>query len=244
MPAMPLAAMFTWDTPPQSLAELEAGPDDAFRSIYDGYTVPPEGYRPVDLTPFFNSYLTDSPQRPGWFGTGPENDLSALPTGRQWFAGIPFDIPANGKPQCLILAREGDDADAFPTQLWRLPIRRQVRAVAFLQTCSRPDAFSRHIYDRAKVNPGTVATYVFNYADGEQVTLPLRWNVDIADWNSRLGSARAKTAWTGRTEVGALARVEVLQWDNPRPNAALESIEIISGMTTTRPAVLGMTLVE
>ncbi|NLF19571.1 MAG: family 20 glycosylhydrolase, partial [Lentisphaerae bacterium] len=239
--ALPLSAEAMASAQPLDLAALPYRPAEVFQDLRE----PPDGrtasFLPVDLRGWANRRLSDRPERPGWLGLGPQHDLTALPTGRQWWCGVPFDILPGDGDQCLVLASSEDADGALPEEAWAIPVGTAADALVFLHTGSRPARFSRHIYDRAGINPGLIGRIVVRYDDGQTVEEELRWNVTLADWNSQLGSACGRSAWTGTTAGGALARVEALTWRNPHPEKAIASFDLVSARSTVRPVLLAVT---
>ena len=237
---IPLSAEFSWSPREPKLDELGFEPSAIFRQLHDSPSTPPKEFLPLDLSGCANRRLADNEDRTGWLGDGPDHDLSSLPTARQWLANVPFEIPAKGT-QCTVLARNEDPNPALPNRAWQIPVAAKVKGLAFLHTCERPATFTRHIYDRRKVNPGTLGSYVIYLADGREVVVPLRWNKEIADWNSQLGPALAETAWQGKTKGGAQIRLSVFRWQNPYPDVAVESIDFVSGADKVRPVLIAAT---
>jgi len=242
MTGIALTGEAVWSRQPVDLAALPYRPAEVYQDLWER----PAGaarYLSVDLSAFANRRLTDRPEQPGWMGLGPQHDLASLPTGRQWFAGVPFEVLPGTGAQCLMLAAAKDTEGAFPEDAWEIPVGTRAEALVFLQTGSRPERFARHIYDRAKINPGRIGTYVVRYADGETEEQPLQWNVTLADWNSQLGSAYGRAAWTGRTAGGALARLEALTWRNPHPEKVIAALDVVSTRSSVRPVLLAVTAV-
>ena len=77
-----------------------------------------------------------------------------------------------------------------------------------------------------------VGDYVVHYADGEQVVIPLEYERDLRDWNGEIddetAADRAKTAWVGRTPSGSLRRLYLSTWENPRPDASIATLDILT----------------
>ena len=245
MCGMTLSAENTWSAAKPTVDRITYEPAEIFRHLWEDKPAPrPQSYALIDLSNYANRRLADTQMRLGWLGLGPDSDLSALPTGRQWFGGVPFAVPPAGNNQCLVLAGDGDNERLFPLRAWQVPVNIRARKLAFLQTCSRPERFSRHIYDRRRVNPSKVVRYLVRYSDDQTEEVTLNWNREISDWNSQLGSAYARTGWRGKTRNGALARVEVFEWLNPRPEVTIRALDIISLQSTVRPVVLGITAMQ
>ena len=245
MTAIPLSAENCWSSERPGVAEIDTQPADVFRQLWDARpSRQASDFVPVDISQYANRTLEDDELRRGCLGLGPDHDLSAFPHGLQWLGGVPFRIPAPSRHQCIVLGAEADDERQFPSRVWRIPINVKAQRLALLQTCSRPPEFSRHIYDRAHVNPGDIMRLILHYADGQKAELTLRWNIEIADWNSQLGSAFGRTAWVGRTEAGARVRTEVFEWEHPHPECVIEALDVISAKSSVRPVILALTAVR
>lgn len=245
MAGMPLAAEFSWTPRRPDVGELAYAPADVFRELWRrGPRAQPAGFVPIPLAGHVNRTLADSRRRLGWLGLGPANDLSALPTGRQWLGDIPFDIASADGDQCIVLAAKDDGDRELPARAWQVPVNVRARRLAFLHACSRPARFTRHIYDRQRLNPGPIARYVVHFADASSTDVTLRWNLEMADWNSQLGSAYGRPGWVGRTRAGSLARLELFEWENPKPEVEITAVDIVSLRSTVRPVVVGITAVQ
>ncbi len=242
MTGMVLTGEAAWSRQPLDLAALPYRPAEVFQDLWERAPAA-AAFLPIDLSGFANRHFADAAERPGWMGLGPRHDLSALPTGRQWFQGVPFEVLAGPGPQCLMLAAAKDAEGTLPEDAWQIPVGAAAEALVFLHTGSRPERFSRHIYDQGRVNPGPIGRYVVHYADGETEEIPLEWNVTLSDWNSQLGSAFGRSAWTGATAGGALARVEALTWHNPHPQKPIAALDVVSLRSTVRPVLLAVTAV-
>lgn len=242
---IPLTAENAWSPGNPAVAEFGYRPAHVFQDLWKtDRPMPPTTYTPIDIGTYANRSFADTETRMGWLGLGPGNDLSALPVGQQWFAGIPFNLIGPDRKQAIVLAQDGDNERAFPVRAWQIQVNRKARTLAFLQTCSRPEKFTRHIYDRRNVNPSKIVRYIAYYADGEKADITLNWNVEISDWNSQLGSAYGQTGWQGNTAAGALARIEVFQWNNPRPDVPIAALDIVSLQSTVRPVILAVTATQ
>ncbi|OQC16726.1 MAG: Glycosyl hydrolase family 20, catalytic domain [Lentisphaerae bacterium ADurb.Bin082] len=242
MTAFVLAGDRCWKKSTAPLGDLPYRPIEVFRKLYDGASARrPARFRELPIADWGTMALTGGGPY-AWMGQSPEHDASALPTGRGWFAGVPFTIPADGKP-VIALASEKDDPDLVPDSAWQIPVNGKVAGLAFLQTCSVPEKFQRHMYDRTKINPTKPGTYIIHYADGATTAIPLDWGVNLASWNTQIGSSDAVIGWQGKTRGGAMLSVEVLTWWNPRPEAEVVAIDFLSSRSTVRPALLGLTAI-
>ena len=90
-----------------------------------------------------------------------------------------------------------------------------------------------------------VATYRLNYADGQKVDLPVVYGQDVRDWNtgSDQGQAtpKATTAWTGAGGNGAIRLFQRI-YENPRPDAEVATIDLISANANAAPFVVAITV--
>jgi hypothetical protein len=243
--AIVLAAENAWTTGRPALEDIRYRPGQLFGEILP--EEPPravERFVLVDLSGHFNERLDDREGR-GWLTRDRMHTLGTVPTGRQIWGGVPFQIgPPQGEgTDCVVLA---DDAEAsrYPEAAWEIPVGCRVDAIALLHTLSQPRQFSEHIYDRRKVNPSHLGRYEFLYADGRRAELSLDWEVNICHWNHRFGAAYGRRAFERRTAGGALVRLDYFVWKNPRPDVALRAVNLISGKDQARPVLLAMTGID
>ncbi len=203
-------------------------------------------FKLLDLAPFCNASTIDTERKTEWMRLGPEYDLRALPTGRTWIGGTPFDLldpAANNGRSCIMLADEETPTDTYPTGVWGIPVRTTARAIRFLHTTGVPDRRVGHIYDRQGHRPGRLGEYVITYADGGEVGAELKYEANISDWNSRRGPVQAVDLWQGQTRAGALATLAVWEWANPEPDREIASVSMVSAQAEVQPVLLGVTLV-
>jgi len=240
--AIPLAAENSWTCGRPTLEQIRYRPAEVFDRIWPAeLTRPVERFYLIDLSAHFNEWLDDRDGR-GWLAGDRQHTLATLPTGRQIWGGVPFQVgPARGRgPDCVVLA---DDAESsrYPEAVWQIPVGERVDAIALLHTLSQPRRFTEHIYDRRRANPSHLGRYEILYADGQRTELDLVWEANISHWNHRLGSAHGRTAFAGRTAGGALVRIEYVRWPNPRPDVPVQAIDLMSGKDHAKPILLAMT---
>jgi hypothetical protein len=240
--AIPLAAENSWTTGRPALEQITYRPSEVFGRLWP--TAPPrpaKHFRLIDLSAHFNEWLDDRDHH-AWLAPGREHTLATIPTGRQVWGGVPFQIGPDGRtgPNGVVLA---DDAESsrYPDAAWQIPVGARIDAIALLHTLSQPRRFAEHIYDRARVNPAHLGRYEILYADGKRAELSLDWEVNICHWNHRFGSAHGRTAFVGQTTGGALTRLEYVLWTNPRPEVPVQTVDLISGKDQARPVLLAMT---
>lgn len=77
-----------------------------------------------------------------------------------------------------------------------------------------------------------MARYLVHYADGQTATIPLVSELDLDDYRQKTPAPLpgAQIAWTHLYEgTGLFAVAYSKQWNNPRPNIAIQSIDLFYG---------------
>jgi hypothetical protein len=77
-----------------------------------------------------------------------------------------------------------------------------------------------------------MARYIINYADGQSVTLPIYSEIDIEHYRQETPKAipGAQLSWTSKYEGSNESAVAYSkQWNNPRPDVAIKSIDFTYG---------------
>ena len=211
------------------------------RQIGRGFVeAPMEDYQPVDLAPFCNAGMS-------FLGA------AASPViGRQTFHGLPFQIgPAAGDGMRCYLGFCGEVGVRHSITV---PMGSVARRVIFAHALLQSELFQGDPIGRL------VATYVFRFADGQEVAAAIRERLEIgvvpATWGQVPFLAmpdqkdRLMPRYEGRWDQVATRQFEALRgaaqayylwaWESPHPEQALESV-------TIRPAdrkflVAGITL--
>jgi beta-galactosidase len=111
-----------------------------------------------------------------------------------------------------------------------VPVNAKADALFFLHT-ARMDQ-RRNDNERKENKRFEMARYIVNYADGQSVTVPIYAEIDIDDYRQKTPTAipGAQIAWTRPyegTEYSAVAYS--MQWNNPRPDVAIKSIDVTYG---------------
>ncbi|MHB8863973.1 MAG: glycoside hydrolase family 2 TIM barrel-domain containing protein [Pirellulaceae bacterium] len=180
---------------------------------------------PIDISKHATAYRT---QR-GWFGDA-RFTLTDLPAGRQQLAGVTFEIydfPTSPVPTCIMLAGPNLSA-VLPTEVRAIPVHRRADALFFLHT-ARIDQ-RRNDQEKKEGQQFELVHYVVHYADGQELTIPIVSELDIDDY--RVSEPRAlphaQLAWTRPYEGTTYhAAVYSRQWNNPRPNIEIQSIDVL-----------------
>jgi beta-galactosidase len=187
----------------------------------------PLQYTPVDISKHATQYRDER----GWFGDR-NRTLADLPTGRQTFAGVPFDVftfATSPVPTAIMLGGPGVPNNP-PEEVRGITVSRKADALFFLQT-ARMDQ-RRNDQERRERKQFIMARYVVHYADGATVEIPIRAEVDIDDYRQKQPGPLpgAQLGWSKRyPDSEEHAAVWVMQWDNPRPDVEIRSVDFVYG---------------
>jgi beta-galactosidase len=170
-----------------------------------------------------------------------------MPRGENPFAGVTYRIPdfrTSPVPSCIILRGK------TPSVLG-LKVGQKADALFFLHTfeASRQALNwkpGRRELDKA---PPVVFQYVVRYADGKTEEVPVRCGEGVGHWLDKAPKALKSAAigWSApfaNDDSGDQAVVYSMQWNNPRPDAEIESLDIALGPDGPRwgaPALLAVT---
>jgi hypothetical protein len=170
----------------------------------------------------------------GWAGEQPGNDLASLPTGRQEFAGIPFEVidPAENERRAAIgiSSREGFH-DAC-----EVPVGAQAASVYLLHTAGGENPIGR---------------FEVHYADGTsegQYVMKGRhlngWWLPSDPHGSRRHDPVARVAWWGPNDIFPNVGCYVYGWDNPHPEREIDRLVFRASENGAFWPVLGVTLCD
>lgn len=183
----------------------------------------------------------------GWF-RHPTGDLSHLPLGENTFAGVKYAIPdlkTSPVPSCIILRDRAKEEGVRD-----LPVGRKADALFFLHTLGASrQALTWQPGRRAQdTTPPVVFQYVVHYADGQSADVPVRLGQGVGHWLAAEPKAlrEAAVAWSADLpgEATEKAVLYSMQWNNPRPEVEIRSIDIVCPEDARRygePAVLAIT---
>lgn len=161
--------------------------------------------------------------------------VEPFPT-RMAFHGVEYrlvDAKAN-RGKAIIVLRASDHDPAAPATVKGIPAGgAKADRLWFLHTGAWP----------SEGGYGTViARYEIVYADGTRAVAPVRIGQEITDWWNPQPVSGAQVAWTGRNEKCGLVGVYSMSWDNPHPDRAIASIDVIGNLAQTQLILLGITL--
>ncbi|HEX4645785.1 MAG TPA: serine/threonine-protein kinase [Verrucomicrobiae bacterium] len=215
------------DLPPLTGTLLPFSPEELAQKI------PPHDFktpsRCIDLSAWFNAPLGES-----WQGDANiDNDLRDLPRGIHEFAGVPFD--SRGVVQLANPRWPG----RFPTNISGIKINQRCRRLQFLHSTSWTAA-----------EGAEVARFIIHFKGGRTAELPLRYGEHVRDWwewpdEPELRATDSVVAWRGTNPLAVASKVMSVRlfkttWDNPEPDASIETVDFVSGQATA-PFLLAIT---
>jgi RNA polymerase sigma factor (sigma-70 family) len=198
----------------------------------------------IDLKPYINAALTDSPASRG---KNTENNLAELPKGTHIYGGVRFDVEG-------LIQLDGTNMQAFkkdyPAEADGIPINQKCSKVYLLHGAN-------WIYGHDFGT--TVAKLVLHYADKSTREIEIVAGKHVFDFWSPLfttGVDRSylqmadgtERAWTGSNPlVKKIWPDESLvlyrsAFENPQPDVAVSSVDYVSIQTGTAPFLVGLTV--
>ena len=212
-----------------ALSERDGGGlHQVYRRLPERVPPPAARFAFVDLRTVVNRGLRHRahPGVEAWTGEG-VNDLRGLPTGRQRFGAIEFDVidpAANGGRAVLRVQPAAKDAPSAVT----IPVPSlKGRGLYFL-----------HATAGGSPAHAVVAQYEVCYADGAVERIPIRQAHEIGHWwgpseqvdprrpGDALDRGRTRVAWRGANGEWADVGLYMTGLDNPRPETAVTAIRI------------------
>lgn len=197
---------------------------------------PLRSFRTIDMRAVVNAdFGAGKPGVPGWTGE-PGNDLAAMPSGKQSFREVPFDVidPAsNGRRACLAIS----NAPGYKAKQ-TLAINAVTRSFYLLHTKDGDDLAGK---------------LTVHYADGASHFEYTRAGVNINHWwaprdsqyqirNAPEQRERMQVAWRGPNRMFGDVGVYVVGFTHPHPDRMIETIEFESMDTGAKWMILGVTL--
>ncbi|MDQ2798332.1 MAG: hypothetical protein M3Y13_01665, partial [Armatimonadota bacterium] len=197
-------------------------------------------YHPVDISKQANQYRTER----GWFGDKAFT-FADLPTGKHVFGGVSYnvyDFATSPVPTAIMLGGNGIPNN-LPDHVDGIPVGRKADALFFLQAARIDQRRNRdELRDNRKFE---MADYVVHYADGQTVKVPIYSEISVYNYQQETPTALpgAQIAWTKPYADGKSSAVAYsMQWNNPRPAVAIQTIDLVYGPDRRGvPALLAVT---
>jgi hypothetical protein len=186
---------------------------------------------PIDISSSFN--ISD---RLPSLGT----DLGGLKTGSIYLSKVPFDLKlAHGK-YAIAVRTEGRERTGLPAAVTGIRVGEAVTSLVFLHASARrasnKESF-RLIWDQQDT-ADLLGWYEVVYEDGFTTTVPIRYGVNILEWDwDKRSSARDYCYGADALSIGSDPNNSVtffaFEWINQRPGKVIEEIRL-KGTTAFR----------
>jgi hypothetical protein len=146
---------------------------------------------------------------------------------------IPFDLRRANGMRAIIAGTEGKDATGLPKSVTGIQVGEAPTSLIFLHASARP-AKNRPSYRLIWDQPDTadlLGWYEVVYEDGFVSTIPIRYGVNILQWNwDQRGSAQDLCYNADAVAVGGRAKDRVTffayEWINPRLGKVVQEIRL------------------
>lgn len=188
-------------------------------------TTTPGNYRPVDISAACNTGFRDDVAgdgRGGWTDQGAQ-DLRDVPTGRQTFRGVPFEIGQ----RCVILRGQG--VERYPASAV-IPVGQPADVLYFL-----------HAVAWAGRN-ATAFSYRIAYTDGSAIEVPIVTGREVSDWWQPQETAESAIGWQGRpAPAGGLG---IYPWQNPHPERRIAQVTMTATGGKPIPILVAITAAD
>jgi len=162
--------------------------------------------RSIDLGPHANQKLNER-----FHNYREGNDLAALPTGRQTFAGIAFTVGGG-------VVQVGGEK---PAKVEGIKVGAKVVKLHFLHACG----FS----GRIPLNT-PIGKYVVHYQDKSTEKIEIVYGRDVVDWWVQPGVAdptRGKVAWEGQNAFSAI-KLFLTTWESSNPEKRIVALDYVA----------------
>jgi hexosaminidase len=185
----------------------------------------------ADLSEAYNASLA-AKDAAGWFGLGPEHDLSKAPGGIVRLRGLQFQLGEPAGRSVLAFQSKLSTDDKRPTEV-RIALGAKAAQMALLCTT-----------DFAAQAGTPVAECRLHLADGSVHKQPIVYGEHVLAHTDLNAAANAPVVWTGQTPGGRRVGLRVLLIDNLKPTEVIEALTITSAGSEAGLLVLGLSGLE
>ncbi len=172
-------------------------------------------------------------------------DLGGIETGPAAFGKLSFDLAASGANTAVIAATDGRDNSGLPKEVSGIPVGQDATSLIFLHASAKP-AFNRESYRVIWDQDDTadlLGWYEVVYEDGFVATIPIRYGVNIQEWNWDKRTAAGDYCYgADAVPLGGAENRRItffaFEWPNPRPGKVIKEVRL-KGTTGFRGASRG-----
>ena len=230
------AAEYQWKTSGPSLHALDYDPAWELRRRlkYGGVPLrrPKSGYAPIPISNLCNAKLGADRNFPILSADKVAKIAAELAKTPE---GFKLTVTPDGKIAAAVLS--GGKRDDYPTGKITIPVNGQIAGLSFLMTATRP-CHEAGVADKYRYFP-EAAVLKINYADGKSRRVPVRYNMEINDWNSLTSGLGCRFVIRGNDDNGSLYSLYSFDWNNPDRKKKVASVEFSSARKNgVAPALL------
>ena len=218
------------------LSDLAQARMPHIRSRFRGHRPPTSTesqFSAIDISPHFNT-------------AGQEGlvdcDLRTLKAETVYAGKAPFHLGTSNGKAAIAVATTGDQATTFPSSVSGIRIHSDFSSILFLHACAKPaanrepDRLLWDVFDSADL----LGWYEVRYEDGYAETIPIRYGVDIAEWNWQSRKLDRDYCYGADPIMVSAADAKAItmfayEWENPRPGKAVSELRL-NGTTGFRGA--------
>jgi hypothetical protein len=194
-------------------------------------------YTTIDLSSYATRGLRDDKDKGVVsFSNQGENDLRALPTGRQVLGGVPFEIAGTPKAALCLYSNSGANKD-LPKAIKGIKVAQKADVLIFLHTYAwwgeKPFAYHVNYDDGTGVD--------IEIVDKRQV---LGWWEDPTRFQDAIARYGAFVAWRGDNPMHKGVLITGYEWVNPHPEKVVRDVDFLTvpKMDEALSGLLGLTV--
>jgi hypothetical protein len=161
-------------------------------------------------------------------------DMSGMRTGAIALGNIPFDLSESGEKTAILVAADGKESSGLPKEA-DIPVGEDATSLIFLHAAAKPatnkESF-RLIWDQEDT-ADMLGWYEVVYEDGFVATIPIRYGVNITEWNwEKRDSSRDYAYGADAVSLGGSAGNPItffaFEWVNPRLGKVIKEVRLKS----------------
>jgi len=230
-----------WSKKALETGDLARSTQSSISPLMPGLTgVTPPSVTEGALTPLDISSAFNAPALDQMFGV----DLRGIATGRSAFGPGVFDLAGGEGKVAVMVGTEGAQPNPWPREV-ALKVGEDATSLLFLHACAIPatnkEAY-RLIWDMAD-SADLLGWYEVVYEDGLPEIIPIRYGVNILEWNWGRDKRSGKYCYDAKA-VACSPNAErpitffVFEWESPRLGKVIREVRL-KGSSGFRGAVAG-----
>jgi hypothetical protein len=222
--------------PEKQLSALAQARMPHIRSRLHGHPPPSSTesqFSAIDISPHFNTAGQE-----GLVGC----DLRTLKSETLYAGKVPFRLSTLSGKAAVAVATTGNQATTFPSSVGGIRIDSDFSSILLLHACAKPaanrepDRLLWDVFDSADL----LGWYEARYDDGYTKTIPIRYGVNIAEWDWQSRKLDRDYCYGADPVLVSVADAQPItmfayEWENPRPGKAVSELRL-NGTTGFRGA--------